>query len=61
MAQPITRPIPIRFDACTRTRLRSAAKRLGSNPSAVVRFAVLQQLPMIESGMINLSVDKKAS
>lgn len=55
---PRTKPIPIRMDSALRGRLRNAARRLGSTPSAVVRFAVLQQLPQIERGRIILTEEE---
>jgi predicted transcriptional regulator len=55
---PRTKPVPIRFDSVLRGRLRQAARRLGSTPSAVVRFAVLQQLPQIERGRIILTAEE---
>jgi hypothetical protein len=50
-----TVPVPVRFDKLTRERLSRAAQRLGSNRSAVVRFAVFTQLPLIESGRLVLA------
>lgn len=60
MVRAHTRPIPIRFDAQVRSRLIRAARRMGSNPSAVIRFAVLQQLPQIEAGIIVLTPQSPA-
>lgn len=52
---PKTKPIPIRLDDNTKARLDRAAKRLGSNRSAIIRFAILNQLPPIERGRVDLS------
>jgi|GEM_PF-3052191 len=49
------KPIPVRLDERLRTRLKRAAKLMGSNSSAVIRFSIIQQLPAIESGVITLS------
>jgi len=38
-----------------RERLRMAANRMGITTSGVIRFAVVQQLRQIESGLIQLS------
>jgi hypothetical protein len=57
-----TRPIPVRLDERTRIRLRKAATRMGSSTSAVIRFALYQQLTEIESGTIRLTPEpQKAS
>jgi hypothetical protein len=50
----VTKPIPVRIHPRLRARIRAAAKRMGSNASAVIRFSVLQQLPAIEAGRIEL-------
>lgn len=50
-----TFPIPVRIDDLTRSRIRRAAKKLGSTTSAVIRFSVINQLSEIESGRIVLS------
>ena len=50
-----TTPVPVRMDADMRQRLARAAKKMGSNASSVIRFAVLQQLPKIEGGTITIS------
>lgn len=49
-----TRPVPIRLDDATRTRLRAAAIRLGSNSSCVIRLALLSKLPELEAGQITI-------
>jgi predicted DNA-binding protein len=49
-----TTPVPVRFDQVTKGRLRRAASRMGSNSSAVIRFAVLKGLDEIESGHFRL-------
>jgi hypothetical protein len=54
-----TTPIPVRLDDLTLARIRRAAKRMGSNTSAVVRFSVMNQLPQIEGGRIFLSPESK--
>jgi len=48
-------PIPVRLDIAMRRRLRNAANRLGTSTSGVIRFAVVQQLQQIESGVIRLA------
>lgn len=50
-----TRPIPIRLDKELRERLKRAAKMMGSNSSAIMRFSIMQQLTHIESGTISLT------
>ncbi len=50
-----TVPVPVRFDFPMRERLRMAANRMGITTSGVIRFAVVQQLRQIESGLIQLS------
>lgn len=50
-----TRPVPVRLDSELRQRLKRAAKKMGSNSSAVIRFSVIQQLPIIESGTVKLA------
>lgn len=52
-----TKPVPVRLDTNTRARLRNAAKKMGSNSSAVIRFSILQQLPEIERGTIILKTE----
>jgi len=52
--RPKTTPIPVRIDADLHRRLRRAAKAMGSNNSAVFRFALLNELPRIERGQINI-------
>lgn len=48
-------PLPVRFDWPTRDRIELAANRLGQTTSGIIRFAVLQQLRTIESGVIHLT------
>lgn len=52
-----TRPVPIRLAPEIRGRLDTAAKRLASNRSAVIRLAIFQMLPEIESGHLVLRVN----
>jgi predicted transcriptional regulator len=56
-----TVPIPVRLDDRTRGRLDRAAKKMGSNRSSVIRFAVINQLPQIEAGKITLAADAEAA
>jgi len=49
-----TKPIPIRLDADTQRRIRNCAVSLGGNSSTVIRLAILNQLPEIESGHLTL-------
>jgi predicted DNA-binding protein len=60
MSKGPTTPIPVRLDKPTRDRLKRAAKRMGANTSTVIRFAVFNQLPQIESGTITLATDETA-
>lgn len=60
MSSP-TVPVPIRLDPVTRDRLRAAARRMGSNPSAVIRFAIINQLGEIESGRITIRSESRPS
>lgn len=53
--KPKTKPVPIRLDDKTKTRIQRAAARMGSTSSAVIRFAITQQLQGIESGTIILN------
>jgi len=56
MKTPISRPIPIRLDLALISRLDRAAQKLGVNSrAAVMRLAIVQQLPQIEQGVITLS------
>lgn len=55
----VTTPIPVRLDAPTKRRLRTAAKRLGSTTSAVIRLSIVNLLPQIESGVIVLNSEPK--
>lgn len=55
MKRPKTTPVPVRLDEVTRSRLRRAAKTMGSNDSAVIRLAILIQLPDIERGRITFN------
>jgi hypothetical protein len=55
-----TKPVPVRLDGHTQARLKRAAKRMGSNTSCVIRLALIQQLPAIESGVIRLAPETKA-
>lgn len=50
-----TKPVPVRLDAKTQSRIQKAAVRMGSTSSAVIRFAITQQLTGIESGTITLA------
>lgn len=50
-----TTPVPVRLDAALRGRVRRAAKTMGSCDSAVIRLAILIQLPDIERGRITFS------
>lgn len=50
-----TKPVPVRLDEKTQGRIQRAAARMGSTSSAVIRFAITQQLTGIESGTITLS------
>jgi len=54
-SQKITFPIPVRLDEKTRNRLKSAAQRMGATTSAVMRFAVINQLRQIETGVVILA------
>lgn len=45
----------MRFDWPTRQRLQTAANRFGQTKCGIIRFAVLQQLAAIESGVIHLT------
>jgi predicted transcriptional regulator len=49
-----TKSIPIRLDIDLRERLSRAARKMGSNRSSVIRFAIMNQLPEIEAGQITL-------
>ena len=57
MGKKKTVPVPVRLNDLTQIRIRRAAKKLGSTASGVIRFAVLNQLPHIESGRIILEPD----
>lgn len=52
-----TRPIPLRLDEELRNRVYTAARRLGTSRSAIVRLALLNQLTEIESGVIRLDAN----
>lgn len=54
-----TTPVPVRVDSLTHARIRRAAKKLGSNTSAIIRFAIINQLPQIESGTIVLAPETR--
>jgi predicted DNA-binding protein len=54
-----TKPIPVRLDALTKSRLHRAAKRLGSTRSGVIRFSILNLLPQIEAGVVVLNAEPK--
>jgi predicted transcriptional regulator len=58
--QPPTHPLPIRLDADLRARIKRAAKRMGASDSATMRFAIINQLPAIESGRITLTPTEAA-
>jgi len=49
-----TTPVPIRIDALLLERLVRAAQKMGTSRSSVIRLAILNQLPEIEGGKINL-------
>ena len=49
-----TKPVPIRLNAELKGRLQRAAKKMGASRSTIIRFAILDQLPDIESGRIVL-------
>lgn len=49
-----TVPVPIRMTEALRGRVRRAARRMRTNSSAVMRFAIANQLPAIEAGEITL-------
>lgn len=49
--------MPIRLDSHLRGRLSRAAKKMGSNVSSVIRFSILNQLPLIEAGNIRMRAD----
>lgn len=53
-SNPRTRPVPIRLDERTRERLEKAARRLTSTRAGVIRLAIVQFLPDVEAGQINL-------
>ena len=57
--RPPTKPVPIRLDEELRSRVESAAKKLGLNSTAVIRFAIHNQLPLIESGFLTLNARAK--
>ena len=57
MKRTKTVPIPVRVDAETHSRLKKAAKKLGSTTSGVMRFSIFNQLPQIEAGRIVLNQD----
>lgn len=46
--QPRTVAVPVRLDSEMRRNLRSAARRTRTNVSALMRFAILNQLQEIE-------------
>lgn len=56
-----TKPIPIRMDAVLRSRLDRAAKRLSSNRASVIRLAIRQILPEVESGHLILRDTEEAA
>lgn len=47
-----TKPIPVRLDKDTRTRVDAAAKKMASNRAAIIRLAIVLLLPDIEAGKI---------
>ena len=59
MKRSRTIPVPVRISPETQVRIRKAAKKLGSNTSALIRFAVINQLPQIETGRIILNPDEE--
>ena len=52
--QQTTSPIPLRLSRELRDRVYTAALRLGTSRSAIVRMALLNQLAEIECGVIRL-------
>jgi len=54
LKRPKTTPMMVRLEDELEARLRRAAKTMGSNKSAVFRFALLNELPRIERGQINI-------
>jgi hypothetical protein len=59
-SRPPTTPVPIRLDEQLRARIERAAKKLGLNSTAVIRFAIHNQLPLIESGVLTLNDPEKS-
>jgi predicted transcriptional regulator len=53
--RPKTTPMMVRIEDELEGRLRAAAKKMGSNKSAVFRFALLNELPRIEGGHITIA------
>lgn len=49
-----TKPIPVRINKTTRTRIRSAARKMNLPDSAVIRLGVMLILPQIEAGLIKV-------
>jgi predicted DNA-binding protein len=49
-------PVMIKMEVELIKRLDGAGRRMGSNRAAVVRLAILQLLPQIEAGHLNLAV-----
>lgn len=47
--------VPVRFDSGTRDRLKAASRRIGGNVSTVIRLCVINKLPEIESGRVQLA------
>jgi predicted DNA-binding protein len=54
-----TRPIPIRMEGMLLERVRRVARRMGTNRSAVVRLALLVNLPELEGGHLRLPPEMK--
>ena len=54
-----TKPLPVRCNEELINRLKRAAKRMGSNDSAVIRFCVLTVLPQIERGVVQIPAEEK--
>jgi predicted DNA-binding protein len=50
----VTKPISLRLDPEIRNRLAKISNRIGLTPSAIMKFAILNQLGEIESGTIQI-------
>ena len=49
-----TKPIPVRMDQLLLARAEKVAYRIGTSRSAVVRLALLTQLPLLEAGVLTI-------